>query len=97
MSAGMLVDTLSPYIAPAIETNVAVYGGIYRTVSLSVLDPIHIAENGMWVTKPTSFCATAIAGTGRHMQCQRVSSILQHRSPQGRRDRTQPSALCLQG
>ena len=43
-------DTLSRFIAPAIETNVAVYGGIYRTVSLTVLHPIHIAENGMWVT-----------------------------------------------
>ncbi len=43
-------DTLSRYIAPAIETNVSVYGGIYRTVSLTVLDPVHIPENGVWVT-----------------------------------------------
>lgn len=43
-------DTLSRYIAPAIETNVAVYGGIYRTVCLTVLDPINIPENGIWAT-----------------------------------------------
>ena len=43
-------DTLSPYIAPPIEINVVVYGGIYRTVSLTVLDPVHIPENGVWVT-----------------------------------------------
>lgn len=43
-------DTLSPYIAPAVETNVAVYGGIYRTVSLTVLNPVHIPKNGLWLT-----------------------------------------------
>jgi beta-galactosidase len=43
-------DTLNEFIAPAIETNVAVYGGIYRTVSLTVLDRIHVPENGVWVT-----------------------------------------------
>lgn len=43
-------DVLSPYIAPAVENNVAVYGGIYRTVSLTVLDPVHVPENGISVT-----------------------------------------------
>ena len=43
-------DTLSPYIAPPVEINVPAYGGIYRTVSLTVLDPVHIPENGVWVT-----------------------------------------------
>ncbi len=43
-------DTLSPDIAPAIENNVNVYGGIYRTVSITVLNPIHIPANGVWVS-----------------------------------------------
>jgi beta-galactosidase len=43
-------DTLSPYIGPGQESNVAGYGGIYRTVSLTVLDPVHIPNNGIWVT-----------------------------------------------
>ncbi len=43
-------STLNKYIAPAIETNVAVYGGIYRTASMTVLNPVHIPQNGVWVT-----------------------------------------------
>ena len=43
-------DVLDPTIAPANETNVPGYGGIYRNVSLVVMDPLHIRRNGMWVT-----------------------------------------------
>lgn len=39
-------DVLSPEIAPANETNVPGYGGIYRSVSLLVTDPIYITANG---------------------------------------------------
>ncbi len=47
-------DVLSPFIAPSNESNVAVYGGIYRTVSLTVLDSLHVRENGTWVTPEQS-------------------------------------------
>jgi len=43
-------DVLNPAIAPANETNVVVYGGIYRSVSLEVTDPLHVPPNGTWVT-----------------------------------------------
>ncbi len=43
-------DVLDPEIAPANETNVVDYGGIYRSVSLVVMDPLHIAPNGTSVT-----------------------------------------------
>jgi beta-galactosidase len=43
-------DVMNPAIAPANETNVTVYGGIYRTVSLLVTEPLHVRANGTWVT-----------------------------------------------
>lgn len=43
-------DVLSPFIAPAEERNVANYGGIYRSVRLEVMDPVHVRYNGTWVT-----------------------------------------------
>jgi beta-galactosidase len=43
-------DVLSPFIAPAEERNVANYGGIYRSVWLEVMNPLHVAYNGTWVT-----------------------------------------------
>jgi beta-galactosidase len=43
-------DVMDPFIAPANETNVPEYGGIYRSVSLLVTDPIHVPPNGAWVT-----------------------------------------------
>lgn len=43
-------DVLSPFIAPAEERNVANYGGIYRSVWLEVMDPVHVRYNGTWVT-----------------------------------------------
>lgn len=43
-------DVQNPFIAPAQETNVANYGGIYRTVSLEVMDTLHLRYHGSWVT-----------------------------------------------
>jgi beta-galactosidase len=43
-------DVLNPFIAPAQETNVANYGGIYRTVSIETMNALHVRENGTWVT-----------------------------------------------
>jgi beta-galactosidase len=43
-------DVLNPFIAPAQETNVANYGGIYRTASLETINPLHVREDGTWVT-----------------------------------------------
>ena len=43
-------DVITPFIAPAEERNVATYGGIYRSVWLEVVDPLHVRYNGTWVT-----------------------------------------------
>ncbi len=43
-------DVLNPFVAPAQETNVANYGGIYRTVSLEAMNSLHVRDNGTWVT-----------------------------------------------
>lgn len=43
-------DVLSPFIAPTNETNVADYGGIYRSVLLTVTDPVHIPAHGVRIT-----------------------------------------------
>jgi beta-galactosidase len=43
-------DVLDSAIAPANETNVAAYGGIYRSVRLEVTNPLHVAANGTWIT-----------------------------------------------
>jgi beta-galactosidase len=43
-------DVLVPTIAPANETNVPGYGGIYRSVSLVAMDLLHVERNGTWVT-----------------------------------------------
>jgi len=42
-------DTLDPNIAPANETNVPVYGGIYRSVSLVVTDIVHFPAHALQV------------------------------------------------
>jgi len=39
-------DVLTPEVAPANETNVPGYGGIYRSVSLVVTDPVYLEANG---------------------------------------------------
>jgi len=43
-------DVLNPEIAPANETNVVVYGGIYRSVWLEVTNSLRVRPNGTWVT-----------------------------------------------
>ena len=43
-------DMISPFIAPAEERNVATYGGIYRSVWVEVMGPLHVRDNGTWVT-----------------------------------------------
>ncbi|HEX5411150.1 MAG TPA: glycoside hydrolase family 2 TIM barrel-domain containing protein [Terriglobia bacterium] len=42
-------DVLDPNIAPANETNVPGYGGIYRSVSLIAMHPLHVQRNGTWI------------------------------------------------
>jgi beta-galactosidase len=43
-------DVLTPDIAPANETNVPGYGGIYRVVSLVAASPVHISPDATRVT-----------------------------------------------
>jgi beta-galactosidase len=43
-------DVLNPFIAPAEERNVANYGGIYRSVWLEVMSPVHVGYNGTWLS-----------------------------------------------
>jgi beta-galactosidase len=43
-------DVLSTFIAPTNETNVADYGGIYRSVTLTATDPAHFPSHGVRVT-----------------------------------------------
>ena len=43
-------DVLSTFIAPTNETNVADYGGIYRSVTLTATDPTHFPWHGIRVT-----------------------------------------------
>ena len=38
-------DVLDPFVAPASESNVPAYGGIYRSVSLVVTSPLHFPAN----------------------------------------------------
>lgn len=47
-------DVLNEDIAPANETNVPVYGGIYRSVYLLATDPVHVPMNGTWVATERS-------------------------------------------
>ncbi|MGO8719147.1 MAG: glycoside hydrolase family 2 TIM barrel-domain containing protein [Acidobacteriaceae bacterium] len=74
-------DTLSPYVAPAIENNVNVYGGIYRTVSLSVLNPIHIRANGVWVNceKKDKDASVTIHGFLRNQSSSSTYVKVEHR------------------
>lgn len=53
-------DVMNPAIAPANESNVVVYGGIYRSISLQVTDPLHVAPNGTWVTTEGNAGAPAV-------------------------------------
>lgn len=50
--AAMLDDTNSPDIPPANETNIAIYGGLYRDVWLHITGPILIPDGGVSITTP---------------------------------------------
>ena len=45
-------DTNSPDIPPANETNIAIYGGIYRDVWLHITGPVLIPDGGVSITTP---------------------------------------------
>jgi len=45
-------DTNSPDIPPANETNIAIYGGLYRDVLLHVTGPVLIPDGGVSITTP---------------------------------------------
>ena len=73
-------DVLSPFIAPAEERNVANYGGIYRSVWLEVMDPVHVRYNGTWVTfegdeeRPIVRIRTWVENQGRSSRALRVEN-----------------------
>jgi len=45
-------DTNNPDIPPANETNIAIYGGLYRNVWLHITGPVVIPEGGVSLTTP---------------------------------------------
>ena len=45
-------DTNSPDIPPANETNIAIYGGVYRDVWLHITGPVLIPDGGLSITTP---------------------------------------------
>ena len=45
-------DTNSPDIPPANETNIAIYGGIYRDVWMHITGPVLIPDGGISITTP---------------------------------------------
>ncbi|MGD0223095.1 MAG: glycoside hydrolase family 2 TIM barrel-domain containing protein [Terriglobia bacterium] len=45
-------DTNSPDIPPANETNIAIYGGIYRDVWMHITGPVLIPDGGLSITTP---------------------------------------------
>ena len=45
-------DTNSPDIPPANETNIAIYGGLYRDVWLHITGPVLIPDGGVSITTP---------------------------------------------
>jgi beta-galactosidase len=50
--AAMLDDSNSPDIPPANETNIAIYGGLYRDVWLHITGPVLIPDGGVSVRTP---------------------------------------------
>src|SRR5271157_340189 len=45
-------DTNSPDIPPANETNIAIYGGLYRDVWMHITGPVLIPDGGITITTP---------------------------------------------
>lgn len=58
-------DVLDPFIAPAVEANVADYGGIYRSVGLVVTSLIHFPSNPLRISveRGTNGAVTVEAAT----------------------------------
>jgi len=82
------VDSVpSPFIAPTDETNVAQYGGIYRSVFLEVTNPLRIRYNGTWVT---------FEGT-EHGPVIRIRTWVVNPGPSAREVRLESSVLNAQG
>jgi len=81
-------DVLNPEIAPANESNVVVYGGIYRSVALEVTDPLHVAPNGTWVTTegnagaPVVRVRTWIENTGKTAESAKLKTLVADDSSQ---------------
>jgi beta-galactosidase len=87
MLAVQVNDVLDPNIAPANETNVPGYGGIYRSVSLVAMDSLHIQRNGIWVT-------TENVGSGTTV---RIRTWVQNQSSQARNFALQSHVLDADG
>jgi beta-galactosidase len=75
------VDSMpSVFIAPTDETNVAQYGGIYRSVSIEVMNPLHVRYDGIWITfeggpdKPVVRIRTWVVNQGRQARQIRLES-----------------------
>ncbi len=56
-----LDDTNSPDIPPANETNIAIYGGLYRDVWMHVTGPVLIPDGGLSITTPQAGKAESTA------------------------------------
>jgi beta-galactosidase len=80
-------DVLDPNIAPANETNVPGYGGIYRSISLVAMDPLHLQRNGTWVTTEQSGGRTSV----------RIRTWIQNQSSQPRNCGLQSIILDAEG
>lgn len=50
--AAQVDNTNSPDIPPANETNIAIYGGLYRDVWLHITSPVFIPDGGISITTP---------------------------------------------
>lgn len=80
-------DVLDPNIAPANETNVPGYGGIYRSVSLIAMHPLHVQRNGTWVTAEQSAGKTTV----------RIRTWVQNQSSQTRSVNLQSPVVDAEG
>jgi beta-galactosidase len=69
-------DVMDPLIAPANETNVPEYGGIYRSVSLLVTDPVHVSPNGVWVTTEQNGNGAILHAHTRFMNSSRAETTV---------------------
>ena len=61
-------NTNSPDIPPANETNIAIYGGIYRDVWLHVTGPVLVPDGGVSITTPEVSAARASASVATEVR-----------------------------